>query len=600
MNWMAVFELLPSRYSVREVRVGSLSILLGLLVLIVGCGSERTSPREATEPTDSADWFTDVAESSGLTFQHFNGMSGEFYLAEIMGPGVALFDYDNDGDLDVYAVQGQMLGRGKSITQAIIPPPAGVPLLDRLFRNDLSIGPDGSRRIRFTDVTAQSGIDVRGYGMGVAAGDVNNDGWVDLFLTRLGLSVLLRNNGNGTFTDVTRESGVENPAWGVSASFVDYDRDGWLDVYVGNYLAYSVDSDIDCFARNGRPAYCSPASYRGAPDRLYHNRGNGTFTDVTATARIASRALPSLGVIAADFNGDAWPDIYVANDGTANVLWINQHDGTFKDTGFLSGSALSGDGKPEGSMGVDAGDFDNDGDEDLFMTHIAGEGHNLYVNDGSGLFEDRSTAVGLTAPTLPYTGFGAGWLDFDNDGALDLLTVNGAIQMIEPLARTGDRYPLRQMKQLFSNVGGKFEDVTAKAGAVFGLSEVGRGVAFGDVDNDGDIDVVIANSNGKLRLLRNNIGTRKHWVGLRVLGQHGRDMLGARVIVIRSGGAPALWRRSRSDGSYASANDPRVLVGLGDSVGPVRVRVVWPDGRTEEWMSVPIDRWSTLTQGTGR
>ncbi len=596
MNSTALFELLRSAFPIR-VQVPVLALVLS------ACGSGP-----AAKPSDGSvsaaatavpHWFTDVAETMGLTFQHFNGMSGEFYLAEIMGPGVALFDYDNDGDLDVYAVQGQMLGRGKSIQQATIPPPAGVPLSDRLFRNDLSVAADGTRRVHFTDVTAQSGIDVRSYGMGVAAGDVNNDGWVDLFLTRLGSSVMLRNNGNGTFTDVSEQSGIVNAAWGVSSSFVDYDRDGWLDLYVGNYLTYSVESDRDCFSRNGSAAYCSPASYRGAPDRLFRNRGNGTFVDVTATARMAGEALPALGVVSADFNGDAWPDIFVANDGTANLLWINQRDGTFKETGFLSGSALSGDGRPEGSMGVDAGDFDNDGDEDLVMTHIAGEGHNLYVNDGAGLFEDRSTVVGLTAATLGYTGFGAGWVDVDNDGALDLFTVSGAIQMIEELARGGDRYPLHQRKQLFRNVAGRFEDVTASAGTAFELSEVGRGSAFGDIDNDGDTDAIVANNNGTLRLLLNNVGNRKHWVGLRLLGKQ-RDMVGARVVVIRPGSLPTLSRRARADGSYASANDPRVLVGLGDSMGAVRVRVTWPDGRVEEWTDVPTDRWQTLIQGTGR
>ncbi len=574
------------------------AVALGMVaVLAAGCGSGPAAgarPGAANPTRTGGDWFSDVAAESGLAFTHVNGMSGEFYLAEIMSPGVALLDYDDDGDLDVYAVQGQMLGKAAGTT-----PPGGEPLRDRLFRNDLEVAADGTRHLRFTDVTARSGLDVRGYGVGVAAGDVDNDGRTDLLLTRLDATVLLHNNGDGTFRDVSRSSGVDNGGWPASASFLDYDRDGWLDLYIANYLSYRVESDTDCFARSGAPAYCSPASYRGQGDRLYRNRGNGTFEDVTLKARMGGEALPGLGVVSADVNGDGWADIYVANDGTANLLWINQRNGTFAETGFASGSALSGDGKPEGSMGVDAGDVDNDGDEDLVMTHIAGEGHNLYVNDGTGLFEDRSTAAGIGPASLALTGFGAGLVDVDNDGWLDVLSVSGAIQMNETLVRQGDRFPLRQRMQLLRNAGGRFEDVSAAAGAVFASEAVGRGAAFGDVDNDGDVDVVVATNNGPLRLLRNDRGQRQHWLGLRLVDRSGRDALGARVEVTRQAAPSRLVRRVHADGSYASASDPRVLVGLAAVTEVPRVRVTWPDGTTQA-VAVRIDAWQTVRQEAAR
>ena len=558
-------------------------------MLATSCGR---GPSESPAATDdlAGEWFTEEAAASGLDFVHFNGMSGENYYPEIMAPGVGLLDYDNDGDLDVYVVQGQMLGLGKTVKDAIFPPQGD--LRDRLFRNDLTAG-----RLRFTDVTEASGIDVRTYGMGVAAGDVDNDGFVDLYRTGLDGSVLLRNNGNGTFSDVTATSGAANRgAWGVPAAFLDYDRDGFLDLFVGNYLIYSIAADIDCLSVTGQPDYCPPNSYRGQPDRLYRNRGNGTFEDVTARALVGGADGPGLGVSTADFNDDGWINLYVGNDGAANQLWINQQNGTFTETAFLGGAAVSGAGNAEASMGIDAGDFDNDGDEDLFITNWLAQMNVVYVNAGGGLFEDRRAASGLGPPSLAKTGFGTAWIDYDNDGWLDLLTANGSVSIIEAQARAKDPFPLKMPNQLYRNLGnGRFEDVSARAGTAFTLSEVSRGAAFGDLDNDGDTDVVIGNAAGPLRLMINQVGTRRHWLGLRLVGAGGRDMVGARVEVIRASG-PALVRRARSDGSYASANDPRVLVGLGASTETPRVRVRWPDGRAEEWASVAIDRWTTLTR----
>jgi hypothetical protein len=579
----------------------------GILLTVLGSGGAGVTFGRLAGDAESRDsplpigeaWFTDRAKEAGIDFLHFNGGSGEFYISEIMGAGGAMFDFDNDGDLDIYLVQGQMLGPGKTLDQASIPPRA-LPVRDRLYRNDFMVRADGTRTLRFTDVTEGSGLVGRSYGMGVAAGDFDNDGRIDLYRTALGPNQLFRNNGDGTFADVSHRTGTSNPRWSVSASFVDIDRDGWLDLYVGNYLDHSVDDRARCYTRTGKRDYCGPRSYRPVPDRLYRNRRDGTFVDVTAEAQVAREFGPALGVVAADFNVDRWADIYVANDGEPNLLWINQRNGRFRNTALLAGAALSGLGSAEGSMGVDAGDFDNDGDEDLFVTNLPGETNTLYVNDGSGLFEDLTSKAGLAIPSLPYTGFGTAWFDFDNDGWLDLFVANGAVRILEGLARPTDPFPLRERNQLFRNLGtGRFEEVTARAGVVFELSEVGRGAAFGDVDNDGDVDVLVTNNNGPARLLINHVGERSRWVGLRLVGGTGlRDMLGARVGVFRDEGPP-LWRRARADGSYASANDPRVLVGLGNAATVRRVRVIWPSGRIEDWTDIAIGGWITLKEGSG-
>jgi hypothetical protein len=406
----------------------------------------------------------------------------------------------------------------------------------------------------------------------------------------------------------------------VSAAWLDYDRDGWLDLFVGNYLEWNEKISGPCHGPSGRPDYCSPNVYVPQASRLYHNNHDGTFTDVSVNAGILSEYGPALGITTADFNGDGWIDMYVANDGKPNQLWINQRNGTFRNYGLLSGTALSTHGKPKAGMGVDAGDVDNDGDEDLLVTNLAGEGTDLYINGGAGLFEEQSARSGLGIASRAYTGFGTAWVDIDNDGRLDTLAVNGAVQTIEALRRVGDPLPLHQLKQLFHNVGDlKFEDVSSQGGAAFQLSEVGRGAAFGDVNNDGAVDVLINNNNGKARLLINNVGARNHWVGLRLIvrspkgSRSGsgverealaerkaeRDALGARVQVILEDGS-SIWRRARADGSYASANDPRVVVGLGSSTRPPRVHVVWPDGKTEEWSGVDVDRYTTLNQGSGK
>jgi hypothetical protein len=577
-------------------------LLLPVLIsLWAGCGAPGDAPNPsggaAAPPSapsgTSGALFTDIAAESGLAFRYENGAAGDFHLFEIMGGGAALFDYDRDGDLDAYLVQGNRLGPdGKPLAG-----PEG-PLRDRLFRNDLTTDAGGVARPRFVDVTDESGIDARGYGMGVATGDYDGDGLVDLYVTNFGPNQLWRNEGDGKFRDVTGESGAGDDRWSVAAAFFDYDGDGRLDLYVGNYVDLTFATSKACF--DTMRDYCSPKSYNPVPDRLLHNVGGGRFEDVTAPSQLARSYGNGLGVVSADFDLDGRIDLYVANDGTANQCWINQGDGRFAETALLAGCAFNEYGDAEAGMGVTAADFDRDGDEDLFMTHLRGETNTLYVNDGSAQFLDETIRTGLGNASKPRTGFGTAWFDYDNDGWLDLLVVNGAVTAIEALVRAGDPYPFHEPNQLYRNDGrGGFTETTALAGPAFEPSEISRGAAFGDVDNDGDVDVLVVNIRGPVRLLRNEVGNRARWVGLSLRGDGvDRDEPGTWVGVVRDDGV-TLWRRVRTEGSYASAGDPRLLVGLGAYEGPVSVRARWPDGRTERWEQVASREYVTLRRGSG-
>ncbi len=557
--------------------------------LAAGCASPEERSPEASDAGPVTGPFVDHSAEAGLDFHHFNGMSGRYYMAEIISPGGALVDYDGDGDLDIYLLQGTMLGSA-GVDEAPRPPRHPTPLTDRLYRNDLAATTGGDRSPRLVDVTRRAGLAASRYGVGVAAGDYNGDGQVDLYITNLGPHQLLRNAGDGSFDDVTAAAGVGDTGWSVPATWLDFDRDGRLDLYVGNYVDYPFDEPVLCRDLTGARDYCGPASYPSQPDRLYRNRGD-RFEDVTAESGLGSAPpAPALGAVAADFDGDGWPDLYVANDGQANNLWINRRDGTFSDEALLAGCAVNGRGKAEGSMGVDAADFDGDGDLDLFMTHLVAETNTLFRNDGGGLFTDHTDIAGLGAASRTRTGFGAGWLDYDNDGLLDLVAVNGAVKKIEALARAGDPFPLHEPNQLFRNLGGeRFEEVDG--GEPFTLSEVSRGALLGDLDNDGDTDLVVANNNGPARLLINRIGQDRQWVGARLtVGRPARDALGARLATTAPDGTER-WGRVRADGSYAAANDPRVRVGLGDGPPPASVRVHWPDGRRQVWLRPPAGRY---------
>ena len=529
--------------------------------------------------------FVEAAESTGLRFTHVTGESGQYYMAEQMGAGVALFDYDNDDDLDVFLVQGGSLGKGAAAAPG-----------SRLFRNDLSIGAGGTRTLRFTDVTAAAGVGFAGYGMGVAVGDYDSDERLDLLVTGFESAALYHNNGDGTFTDVTARAGLRETLWSTSAAFVDYDRDGGLDLFVARYLDFTLASNKVCHDAVGARDYCSPRAYKPVPAALYHNDGDGRFSNVSDRAGISKAYGAGLGVATGDYNGDGWLDIYVANDATPNQLWINRHDGTFADEGLLSGAALNAAGNPEGSMGIASGDFDADGDEDLFITNIIGETFALYVNDGKAVFDDGRTRAGLAAPTAPYTGFGTDWFDYDNDGRLDLFIANGAVNVVE--AQRGEKRPFRMKNQLFHNAGGgRFAETGPAAGPAFATPGIGRGAAFGDVDNDGDVDVVATSNGGPASLLLNQrieAGTGSHWLEIAVRQPTGNRFGFGAWIGLERAGQPTLWRRVRTDGSYLSASDARVHFGLGSNPAITAVVIQWPDGERERRTGVAADSRVTL------
>ncbi len=552
--------------------------------------------------------FTDATRSAGLDFRHWNGMSGHLYYPEVVGAGAALFDYDNDGDLDLYLVQGNLLGNEGDRTSATTPWTGDWPPRDRLYRNDLEPS-DGDAAVRFVDVTEESGIAATGYGMGVVAADLDNDGWVDLYVLNLGANQLWRNDGDGTFSDRTEASGTGDPRWSVAASAADYDGDLDLDLFVVNYLNFSLATHKTCLTERGEVDYCLPSAYQPAADALLVNDGSGRFEDATVAAGLAAaRPGNGLGILAADLDGDRRLDFYVANDLMPNHLWLNGGNGELVEDGLISGAALNADGEAEASMGVAAGDYDGDGDPDLFLTHFHRETNTLYRNDsqpGSAQFRDRTNATDLGRPSWDATAFGTAFVDLDNDGWLDLVAVNGAVTFAAGRPRTeDDPFPLDQPNQAFLNVadgagGRRFEP--AADGLLDGETPfVSRGLAAGDVDNDGDTDLVITNNNGPARLLLNQTGTEGDWIGVApVLGAvRGRRPASGVTVRMHRAGAPPLVRLAGGGGSYASWGDPRVTVPAG---GPKvdRIQVQWTDGTTEEWPAPPPRAYTFLVRGSG-
>lgn len=530
--------------------------------------------------------FVEVAESVGLRFIHANGAVGQYQLPEIMGSGGAFVDVDQDGDLDIVVVQGAARVSGATSEPSL-----------RLFRNDLQAR--DARTLHFTDATIDSGFTPGGHGMGLAIGDYDNDGYPDVYLTAVGANRLYHNMRSGRFEDVTGRSGagLDDPRWSTSASFTDYDLDGDLDLYVANYVDFSPGDAKVCHNPAGVRDYCGPLQYRPVPDRLFRNDGSGGFSDVTIHAGIDAADGAGLGVVGTDLNGDHLPDFYVANDGTANQLWINRGDGRFEDQALISGVALTMDATPEGSMGIAPGDVDNDGDLDLFVTNITRETHAFYRNFGRGRFEDARGPLGLGTPTAPYTGFGTGWFDYDGDGWLDLFTANGAVTITE--AVRGDTEPYRQRNQLFRNRAGvRLEDVTAAAGEALALIEVSRGASIGDVDNDGDLDILVTNNGGPVRLLRNDTPQATPSLLVQLIGRDdNRQGVGARVSLL--GGARERWRHVHTDGSYLSGGDVRVHLPLDRAGPPLGIVVEWPRGRRERWDDVPNGGLLRLRQGSG-
>ena len=523
--------------------------------------------------------FTDITAAAGINFKHIASPDKK-YIVESMSGGVALFDYDNDGDLDIFFVNSLTVDLVKSKGKT----------KSALYRND----GDG----RFTDVTDKSGLGDVGWGMGVAAGDYNNDGFEDLYVTCLGSNHLFKNNGDGTFTDVTRKAGVDDPRWSTGAAFFDYDNDGYLDLFVSNY----VDFDVNNLPEFGKgktcefksiPVQCGPRGLKGAGDSLFHNNGDGTFTNVSKRAGVDdSNGFYGMGVIASDFDDDGLIDIFVANDSTPNFHYRNKGNGTFEEIGFTAGTAVNENGSEQGSMGVTAGDYDHDGKLDLFITNFADEYNTLYHNDGGNSFTDVSYAAKVAAVSLPYVGWGTKFFDYDNDGWVDLFVANGHVYPQLP--------NYLQPKLLFrNNHDGTFSEMSAPFGAVLTELRASRGVAFGDIDNDGDIDLVIVDLDGSPQLLRNDGGNANNSILIKTIGvKSNRSGIGAKVRVVA--GDLTQIDEVRSGGSYISQSDLRVQFGLEQRTKVDLIQVRWPSGIVDKVAGVGVNRIVTIKEGQGK
>lgn len=563
-----------------SVSIGFRGSFLAAL-LLMACSPPRS---ERTEIPAEPSIFREAAMETGLVFHHFVGASGKYFLPEIMGPGVALLDFDRDGDLDVYFPQGVMLDESIGAEESLFPP--RMSLGNRLFEN--RIVPDG--KLSFLDATERSGLGFKGYGMGAAAGDYDGDGDTDLYLTNLGPNALFRNEGNGTFRQV---EGPQDNRWSTSATFFDYDDDGDLDLFFTNYVDFTVRGNKDCFSPAGARDYCHPTVYNPVPDRLFRN-DDGQFVDFSLAAGLGAAFGNGLGVTTADFDNDGRTDLYVANDGTDNQLWLNRGNGRFENRALLAGAAVNADGRVEAGMGVLAADFGHDGDEDLLLTHNTSETNTLYLNDGKGNFLDATNRLGLGAASLPYTGFGLAWADFDHDGRLDVFVGNGAVTVTE--TRNGIRYPSAQHNQFFRGAAGGFSLIHGES--VWGELPplLSRGAAVGDLDLDGDLDVVSVNNNGPARLYRNQTeGGRR--LRVKLVGRRvNRNGIGARVGLRLRGGA-WIWRRVQRDGSYLSSSEAAAHFAPPGAVQSLEVH--WPGGE-EENFPPPEGTTATLEEGTGR
>ncbi|MCZ6709677.1 MAG: CRTAC1 family protein [Gammaproteobacteria bacterium] len=551
----------------------------GILIacgFLLGCEGSAPPDEEPAQTLNGDPWFEERSQQAGLDFTQRSGQRGQFLFPEITCGGAALFDMDADADLDVYFVQS-----GRFADDPADRPP------NQLFRNR----GDGT----FEEVTDGSGADDRGYGMGVATGDYDNDGDVDLYITNVGPNVLLRNDGKGRFADVTGHAGVGHPGWGTSAVFLDYDADGDLDLFVVNYIYWSINVERDCFTPAGMRDYCDPKVYEApAEDVLYRNNGDGTFTDVSAEAGITTAYGNGLGVVSGDFNGDHLVDVFVANDGMLNQLWINQGNGHFHDGAMLSGCALDQNGIAKAGMGVAANDVDDDSDLDLLVVNLYNESDSFYRNAGEYFVDDTAT-VGLGTVTRTFTRFGTALLDLDNDGRLDIYEANGRVRGQSSL-HSDDPFAEPNML-LYGTASGGFEEVRPRGGTASPLVATSRAAAFGDIDNDGGIDILVVNRDGPAHLLRNIVDRRGLWIMFRVLDEHARDALGATVTL--QVGERTITRDVRTAYSYLAANDPRIHVGLGDHTGAEDVTVRWVNGPVERFGRYDADQVVTLRHGSG-
>lgn len=542
-----------------------------------GGGSEpapkpgNSTATQAEEPT-----FVEVAAEVGVDFTHVYANEQRYWFPELASGALALLDYDGDGDLDLYCVQAGDCMAGEAVSAANV-----------LYRND---------GMRFTDVTAEAGVGDTGYGNGVATGDYDGDGDVDIYVGNLAANVLYRNDGDGSFTDVTAEAGVGNEKWTVSSGFFDYDADGDLDLFMVNNVNWTPIIETECETNYGVRDYCSPGNYNApSVDTLYRNDGGGKFTDVTAESGIDKGVGVGWGVAAADYDGNGTLDFYVANDGMANLLWLNDGEGHFTDGALLAGCALNMNGTAEAGMGVQSLDVENDGDIDLFMTHMHNETNTFYLNK-KGVFTDRTSATGLGVASLVYTGFGMGFQDFDLDGELDLYVANGRVGLTPPHLSESD--PYAEPNQLFFGKGkGKFRE--ARGGPTTPeLLGTSRAAAFGDLDNDGDIDVVYLDWAAPVKVLENRAERKGSWVGFRCVGPKGGDAIGATVEMVSAGRSQ--FRRCDPCYSFCAANDPRVHYGLGSAKTADEVHVTWPTGERETFGPFAAGAYHDLRQGQGR
>jgi hypothetical protein len=523
--------------------------------------------------------FASVAREAGITFIHENGKSKEKLMPETFGSGVAWIDFDNDGLPDLFFSNGADLAHGK-------PSPGNV-----LYHN-LGNG-------KFEDVTKRAGVAGNGmFATGATVGDYDNDGFLDLFVTGYNSRQLFHNNGDGTFTDVTAKAGVAGSGWSSSAAWVDYDRDGYLDLFVVRYLEYDIKTAPYCgYKQEGYRMYCDPQQFDGTPDQLFHNNHDGTFSDVSVKAGIANRAGKGLGVVVGDIDLDGWPDIFVTNDGVRNFLYRNKGDGTFQDITYTAGTGFDMNGKAMAGMGTEIADFDGDGLPDIFLTAFSREYNTLYRNLGKLQFEDVTLKAGLQSGFLTLA-FGTKLFDYDNDGLLDIFCTNGHVtdnvELYEP------QLSYKQSDLLYQNIGGgKFKDVSAESGPAFHVKHVGRGAAVADFDNDGDLDIVIADSGGPALLYRNDGGNRNHWLAIQARGRESnRFGLGSKVWV--TAGGVTQYREINPYGSYLSTSDMRLYIGLGKETVARRLEIEWPRGKKQVLENVPAGQVLKLDEADAR
>jgi len=532
--------------------------------------------------TPQAVTFVDVARSSGITFQHDNAASPEKYLIETMGSGCGWIDYDQNGLLDLYLVNG-------AATRQYTPKQA---LRSALYRNN----GDGT----FTDVTLSAGVCAEGlFGMGVAVGDYDNDGLPDLLVLGYGRCILYHNNGNGTFTEVTARAGVENAGrWASSAAWFDYDNDGKLDLVIANYVDWSPERNFYCGDRGpGMRSYCHPDDFHGEPPTLYHNNGDGTFTDVSKSSGVGLKGGNGLGVVTFDYDNDGWQDIFIANDHMPNFLFHNNRDGSFREVGYVAGVAVSADGQFEAGMGADAADTTGSGRLDLIVGHLDMQLARVYQNLADHTFEDATLRSKLSYATYHISTFGARFMDYDNDGARDLFLANGHVLDNIELYHADTKYA--EPKLMFRNTGrGVFENVSDGLGPDFQLPRVSRGAAIGDFDNDGDLDILINNCGQPPQLLRNDGGNTNHWLEIFLIGtKSNRDGVGARVTVVA--GDLTLYDQRKGGMSYQSAQDPRLHFGLGQRATVDRIEINWPSGTVTKLTNVPCDQIIAIKEGVG-